>query len=316
MKKLSVLLIFILSAVNVCISKDDEKSSYNDDNYKFYHQKSLKEDSNIGAKYKFYHENPILKDSIIKSTKLTISKDTLDEKSTLLLGMIYMNENQLDSAIIYLRRTLDLCLNKPDGSLHFYPKAAFWLMEAYRYSYRFKELYEVYPIYWAFLQDKEFKEQLDQLNENLGKNIRWWFIEYSRQIMFNEFNILPDSYGFAYTCENNYETLSEDKDMIRLIQNKTDKGYWVSVILLPLDSTVSNYYSLNFLDYELQSYLKISYDDFHNKQVFNKEKINTLVKKLRSKPFDKIKASQNWECTNVVLDSGEPFEILIIQENE
>jgi hypothetical protein len=316
MKKLSVLLIFILSAVNVCISKDDEKSSYNDDNYKFYHQKSLKEDSNIGAKYKFYHENPILKDSIIKSIKSTISKDTLDDKSNLLLGMIYMNEEQLDSAIIYLRRTMDICLRMPNGSLHFYPKAAFMLLDAYRYTYRFKELFDVYHIYWAFLQDEEYKEQLDQFTENLRKNVRWWFIDYSRQIMFDEFKVLPDSYGFAYTSESDYDALSKDNDMVRLIQNKTDKGYWVSVILLPLDSTVSDYYSLNFLDYELQSYHKLSSIDFHDKQVFTKEKISTLIQNIKCKPFDCEKISFKWQSVNITLDSGEPFEILIREEKE
>jgi hypothetical protein len=292
--KMAILLIIILSPFNYCRSQEN-KSSYVSDNYKL------------------YYDNRSLRDSIIMSQKIIISKDKKGLEPYLLLGMIYMNENKYDSAIIYLKDVNGLHLERFKENGGFYTNAAFLLLDAYRYSYRFKELFDIYSLYWQFLQQDEYKEKLTQFDENLKKNIRWWFIDFARQIALSELGQSPDSYVFGYANENNFELLSKDNGANRLIQNRTEKEHWASVFMLPIDTSAKFYYCFYFNDFKLNSYIKILQNDFNNTNIFTKEKVNTLIKPIVGMFFKEEKESFSWKCVDIKLDSDEDFEVLMYE---
>ncbi len=270
------------------------------------------DNSYISETYKIYYEHRETKDSIINVSKQLIAKDSSNLPPNILLGLIYMNEQKFDSAIVYLQYAMDYSINHTDKGLNFYTNAAFMLLDAYRYTFRFREYFKYYSLYWPFLQDDGYKKKLEELEANIKMNVRWWFIDFARQIVVSEFNQAPESYIFGFVDENNYKVVSSDIDANRLVQNRTNDNKWATVMMLPSDATAKYYYCFYFYDYQLVSYLKLLRIDYENKDSFNKESISKLLKPLTNKSFDESKASFEWHSVAIELDNGNPFEVLML----
>lgn len=269
--------------------------------------------TNFDEVYSLYYKNPSLKDSVINSLKKSMVGVNQPVKQEIILGSIYMNEMEFDSAIVYFKNVIDNSLNINNG-LKIYPGVALHLLEAYRYTFRFKEIGKLYSVYWAFLQSGKYKDKLMEFDENLTKNIRWWHIDFSRQVAEKEFGEKHELYAFGFVNSANYESVSKDVDVSRLIQNKNDTSEWATVMMMPLKDPAEYFYCFYFNDYELVSYVKIPKAEFADSKKCTKEEISKNIKSLDKHVFEKDKSNLLWHTATVTLDNDEPFEVLILDK--